>query len=55
MIFDDKLIVFDVMCDHYIVFLRKEILVLRWLGCAFFGDLSGTMYPNSIGILELYR
>jgi len=39
MIFDDKLIVFDMMCDYDIISLGEKIFVLR-LGCAFFMDLS---------------
>jgi len=46
----------DVVCDRDIVSSRKEIPVLRLLGCALFGDsIYLRRYPDSTGILDSYR
>jgi len=45
-----------VVCDQDIVSSGKEILVLRLLGCALFGDsIYLRRYPDSIGTLDSYR
>ena len=49
MTFNDTLIVFDVMCDHNIVSLGKETPMLRLF------TIYIVEYPNSTGILKLYR
>jgi len=46
----------DVVCDRDIVSSRKEIPVLRLLGCALFWDLIHLKrYPDSTGTLDSYR
>jgi len=46
----------DVVCDRDIVSSGKEILVLRLLGRALFGDsIYLRRYPDSTGILDSYR
>jgi len=45
----------DVVCDRDIVSLEKEILVLRLLGCAMFGDsIYLKRYPDSTDTLDSY-
>ena len=46
----------DVVCDRDIVSSGKEILVLRLLGCALFGDLIYLRrYPDSTGTSDSYK
>jgi len=46
----------DMVCDQDIVCFGKEILVLRLLGCALFGDsIYLRRYPDSTGTLDSYR
>jgi len=48
-----KLKLFNMVCDWDIVSSRKEIPVLRLLGCALFGDLIYLKrYPDSTGTLD---
>ena len=41
--------------DKDIVSLKKEIPMLRLLGCTLFEDLSRRRYPNSTDTLESHR
>ena len=46
----------DVVCHRDIVSSRKEIPMLRLLGCALFGDsIYLRRYPDSTGTLDSYR